>query len=615
MPESFKKVILLTDRFTGRQGGRLCRGEDVLVIALCVGAKLTMEKEGILCRYPDDLVDLPDLNSFGTENIIRVRKICGILDEKLRVKMPFIRENGIRLFYYSFYTVKRFFDVIFTSAIIMERLLNTLKDAEVTVVKKTGSCYKRVESLEPLIITSLLENVFLKDSGNIRIAEFRKSDVGDLCSSGMERIKQMLFFPAGNARNGLSSRGGIILQDGHDVSYLAGERLDDFCFSRADAFTVLHTKESENEAKRLEALIDELFVEAAADSEYRGLYPGGDELFDLANRLLKFWLLKSALAHLSSASHFKERLLELGLRFALTASCRFDFPEALMYGIVKSLHIPVVTYQEGGGAGYIKWPFFNLDMELSDYFLAYGEGVKQSPYLRNGNAEIVPVGSLRLEKLKQGVNNREASPLTIFVVLDSIKTGIWQHYPYNGGFFSEAYRNQLKLLNYIRRFEGVRFIIKTVRGKEFLYERLDDFFGIETRPLSEVLGNASAFIVEYPSTVLQECLITDKPVALLYDRANVEFDPDALASLNKRVRMSSDPDEFMSVIEQLIKDVRQGTGMSENREFLEKYCLMNNAAGNLREFFNRIMTGEKWPISNTAKQTEEIADVTSRYNN
>jgi len=136
--------------------------------------------------------------------------------------------------------------------------------------------------------------------------------------------------------------------------------------------------------------------------------------------------------------------------------------------------------------------------------------------------------------------------------------------------------------------------LKTVEGMEYLYESfVEDNISIETLPLSKILNRPIAFILDYPSTTIQECLLTDKPIALLHNPDNVKFDQNALESLSLRVRVSSDHDKFYKVIESLIDDVKHGTKMTENSEFRDRYCLMNNTEDSLKIFFNGLFNRQQ----------------------
>jgi len=232
-------------------------------------------------------------------------------------------------------------------------------------------------------------------------------------------------------------------------------------------------------------------------------------------------------------------------------------------------------------------------MDLSDYFLVYGEGVAKSPFL-HGKAKMVPVGSVRLELLKATNNKkRDTDKKTIFVVLDIPKMNTYQHYPYNGGFFSEIYRHQIRIIKLLSEFKEIDFKLKTVKGREFLYELFTNGTSItlETRPLSAVLCNADGFLLDYPSTVLQECLLTKKPIALLYNAynsENVSFDENALEMLRKRIRISGQQSEFTHILRSFVDDVKSGALNLNNEEFLQNYCIMKDSDTRLKNFFKML---------------------------
>jgi hypothetical protein len=83
---------------------------------------------------------------------------------------------------------------------------------------------------------------------------------------------------------------------------------------------------------------------------------------------------------------------------------------------------------------------------------------------------------------------------------------------------------------------------------------------------------------------LQECLLTDRPIALLYDSGNVKFSEDARALLSRRVMLCSNPDDFRKTIQALVQDMEDDQQRSRNRDFLNRYCMMNDTLENLKQF-------------------------------
>jgi len=334
-----------------------------------------------------------------------------------------------------------------------------------------------------------------------------------------------------------------------------------------------------------EGISRELFESISEDGEYLEMFDQNKDFSDFINMCLREYFIEHTKKFMPYAEDIKNCLLDMDSEMVLTSHCRIDIGDAFLIGLAKELGVPVVVYQEGGGAGYLDWPLFSLDTDLSDFFLTYGEGVKDSKFILN-KEKIIPVGSIRLSNIKERINNNKPLTRKIYVVLDLFKMSMWQHYPYNGGFFSQAYAHQLNLLNSLKQFKNIEFVIKTIKGRAFLYEDIIDknHMNISTKLLSNVLDEASAFILDWPSTVLQEVLLTDRPVAVLYNEGTVHFEEKALDFLRKRIRINSDKSLFQKEIEALLGDIENGSQMTSDTEFIDRYCIRPDVNERLESF-------------------------------
>lgn len=583
---NYKRLVFISEPTDVHKFIKVFCPNRELIVSFSIAGKLTLNKKGIDCKFIDEVIGLPDLNQIGIDNLERVKNICNFLDYKLRQKISVLEENNINFCSFAYFYIKIIFDVIYTSYFILEKLFKEINAKEIIIFKKDGR-------IENQITIDLLNSVFLKEHNNVKIIINNQLKLNDLDVKFKKIVKFIYRRIREISKENRCIRSGIILDKRYDITYLAEELLENINFYEINDFLLeflfmnlnpLWIKKIKSKKKEYKTLIAEVFTEATCNKNYRDLFLKDNSLFIFTNKWLKDYFSKTIVSYLPYTSYLKERLLKLNPKILITSSCRFNFLQAFIFGLIKSLGIPVVTYQEGGGAGYIDWPLFNLDVELSDYFLVYGESVKESPFIEKGKAKIVSVGSIRFEKIKKTIKAKVTSKTTIVIVLDNFKEDFWQHYPYNGGFFSQAYRYQLKILDILKCFREVNFILKIVKGKEMFYENYRDFFQVETKPLIKILNNVSAFILEYPSTVLQECLLTNKPIALLCNKDTVKFEPSALALLKRRVRLCCKPENFYETIRFLIKDIEYGTEMVNEKEFQNNYCLSDNVSENLRFF-------------------------------
>jgi hypothetical protein len=601
-----QNYIIIADAEDADKVTKLYKGMDKAIVSFSIEAKLALERRGVECIFPDDLVDLPDLNKLGSDNLQLVKDICEIIDNKLKERFPFLQQNRINLFGNGFFVVKVFFDSLCSSFLILERLFQEIGNRDV-VLYSSGCALENIAERNCALVPSLIKYVFLKEYPAIKIipeSNYRSSRImmEDVRSYFPLLVLCMQTWFRKNSRTVCGSK-GIVLDSRYDVKILIDDVLREmeffeiFLFRRIIAIKSLHSRRlsikmlSDNAG--VYKVIREIFHEITAEMATHEIFHGHAGLGSFAFLYLEQYLTKSLGGILHHGDDIKSVLSEIAPTLLCTASCRIDLKDAFVLGIAKSLDVPVVTYQEGGGAGYLDWPLFNLDTKLSNFFLVYGKGVAESPYIEKKLAKVIPVGSIYLDQVKKNMSatKKGTSLPGIYVILDNIKTDVWQHYPCNGGNFSQAYRHQSKIIESLKKVDFEGFILKTIKGRENLYSSMidiKDHIRIETKPLSSILHNASAFVLEYPSTVLQECLLTNKPIALLFNKTSVIFDNYAFELLKRRVRVVSEYEEFTRVLESLIEDVRLGNPMTENKDFLMNYCLMENSKGNIDNFFSSI---------------------------
>lgn len=593
------RIIIFTDPTHANKIVRFYREKDI-VIAFSVEGKIALEKKGILCSFPDDLIALPDFNQIGINNFERVKKICLFLDERLKKRIVFLRENKIDIFTASFFWMKVFFDSLITSYMVLERLFNEIKDNEVILFKESYH-FDRVFGGQDNLIPPLIENVFLEKHKNIKIVHANSSffSIEKNLRSALSHVKR--FLPHLRFTRSNFKTNGIVLDNRFDVSSVICDILKDIKFYKIltnDYFTGFNCinacdvklKKTPAGKREYDELIVKFFQEVMDEPLYLDLFDGNRALFNFWNKCHAERLLKSIGYLLSSGNLIKEMLINLAPEILITASCRGALNDAFFLEMARSLKIPIIAYQEGGGFGYLDAPLLVPDINQSDYFLGYGKGVKECQFFEQKD-NIIPVGSIYLTNLKLKIKSEVFSRQKhIYVVLDALKTTPYQHYPYNGGFFSQAYKYQIMIINLLKQFNNISFVLKTTKKNELLYNSLVDgkFIKIETKSLSKVLHDATGFILESPSTVLQECLVTNKPIGLLYNENAVKFAPEALKSLSQRVRISSNHEGFHEVIRLIINDIKNGSKMTEDNEFRDRYCLMDNVEENLGIFFQRL---------------------------
>jgi hypothetical protein len=578
-----KKLIIFDDaNAAGEVRAYLGKG-DTSAVAFSLKGKYLLERKGVVCNTPDELVELPDFNNIGEENILRVKKVCALIDARMKEHIDYFKENGLAAASSAYYSIKIFFDAVYSTYEILERLLRLSGMERVIVIKPRLSPGDLLRNSSH-VVSYLCDGVFSLTNPRITVVS--------LPTKTRWHIKPFLkgMIRRGNAyissiRGSIGRRSrretALILHDTHDIPYLRHSLLKEMNF--------LYLTENERLARPMPCentaeQVRNLFESLRNDIEYRGIFGEHEQLFKFINSHLESYFCDMLSRLVPQGKAMKQRLYRAAPKFLLTSHCRLDLSDAFLLETARSCNIPVIVYQEGGGAGYLRWPLFNLDTLLSDHFMVYGEGVGESDLILN-KTKIVPVGSLRLTGIKKSLKSNDSRSATIYLVLDILKTDSHQHYPFNGGFFSQAYAHQVRIIKLLQGLNA-NFVIKTVPDKRFLYESFSsDRISIGTAPLASLLGSAAAFILDAPATALQECLMTDRPVALLYDRLGCDFDPVSLKSLQRRVRVCSEPEKFNETIDKILRDVQREDDMQKDSDFVNRFCMLPDTDRRLRDFF------------------------------
>jgi hypothetical protein len=569
-----------------------------LVVPFSLLGKINLEKQGIPCELPDERIELPDFNLMGVENLQIMGKICKLIDQKMQERISFIGRNRLEIAQASLFTLKIFFDTLCSADLVLQKLLKKINPRSITTFVQEVPSSKMFNN-QVDHVSLLLRNLYA-DNYSIREIPVTLPTTGSKAYF-KQKLRKGLKFAYSSIPRKKQTENILVLKNHHDVPllikrvlknidvYYIGHENNFLKFFPGKAFSI---SSNNFEIEESSDLLCKVFSELWGDLNYRQQFEGRERLSGLVHKILKLYFVDVLTPLLAQSEQLQNRLNGIAPKLLLTTDCRLDLGQAFLLEVAKANQIPVVSYQEGGGAGIVDWPLFNLDVDHSDFFLTYGEGVCSSSVLKDGKAEKIAVGSIRLEFEKKKLVNRVKAPEgKIYVVLDNLKKNTHQHYPHNGGFFTQAYRHQLIILDALKEFGDVQFVIKTVKDNEELYQDylIPGQIELETAPLTKCLRKGDAFILEWPSTVLQECLLTGQPLALLYNPLALEFDPRANGMLEKRVRIESNPLQFSDVIRLLIQDMRNGTPMVNANQFMNNYMLMDQNYRRLEIFFSKLL--------------------------
>ncbi|MBF0244142.1 MAG: hypothetical protein HQL31_02555 [Planctomycetes bacterium] len=568
--------------------------------------KKALENLEIENVFPDELIRLPDLNAMGVENNVFLKEFLQVVDIELQSLFPFLAKQKMNVAQAAFFEVKLALDTFRSTGLILSKIIEELQPEEIILYERfrnsNSNRFTRWSNNYANYATDVFLSLFA-DRCNYSLKQYHQK------KSSRYRIepyylmaKIMLRGLLDFLRNGSSRHSLLIQKECHDIVTLNDSALVSHrryqTFSRGNYFyfvsqwpfspSRLYRLESSSISPDLQIvdLIRHPSLERWKTDFCLSFFAGAwfRHLVDFVPVMLK------------RAAALEKKILAVSPKAMFTSDCRYFLKDAFFFELVRSKGIPVVAYQEGGGYGYLDYPVIRTDIDLPDVFLTYGEGVSNSVYLDGGRAKRISLGSIRLKKihLDQQISRSKEPRRGIYVILDSIKAGLYQHYPSNSGFFSQAYRYQLELLETLKQFPQERFIIKVIpKTAPFCQHFVSPNISIESRPLVEVLHLAEGFIVEFPSTVLMECLATDRPVALL-DRPDVfTIHSEAMESLRRRCFVSEGISNFRKTIQDLVRAIRSPENRLMNQDFRDDYIFQDDTESKLNQWLSSVFNAPR----------------------
>ena len=196
------------------------------------------------------------------------------------------------------------------------------------------------------------------------------------------------------------------------------------------------------------------------------------------------------------------------------------------------------------------------------YYERLGEALDTFP-----RAQIVPVGSARLEALRASPRRRRAAALRRRFadggrpVVLYVPTQFRSHYRYfcEGSTSDVAYFElQQRILRCCAEVPRARLLYKPFPG-EFAVNPIPEFIErfvpnarVVHAPITDLMWAVDAIIVDFPSTAVTEAAVTDRPLVVYAGRDWARLVPEAKAALAERAWVSETPEEFETHVRRLL---------------------------------------------------------------
>lgn len=275
--------------------------------------------------------------------------------------------------------------------------------------------------------------------------------------------------------------------------------------------------------------------------------------------------------------------------------------------------IPRLIYQHGSAARIAVSEFYPYLLH-SERFLVYGKGTaehlqRNGPSCGDARAEVVPVGSSRLDALRARMNPRRVEVLRarlhgndnrpIILYVPTIMGISGKGLSVETGYADVSYFElQERIIRLFARFPSVNLLYKEIPSHD-VWNPIPDLIQREiptgravlAPPLAELVWAVDAIILDHVSTALGEALLTRKRLVVYSPNlAGHAFEPpEAQVLLRKRAIVAETPDEFVEVVRTFLSTNDFTEMNAPNDGFLRAYSTHLNDGSSAERAVNEIL--------------------------
>ncbi len=569
---------------------------DDIICCFCVEAKIVLDSYQITNFFPTEFIKKKlDFNTLGIDNLNLLEKITYPILDFLHKKLG----NEIRCHTLpNHFYLKNFLDTTTSTIILLEELFTVINPERIFAFSYNHIDYSDPTFSEQSSLYAILSTFFREKYAVHWFNTSKRVLDHKVFKQTLSEFKNNFVFP--KMQNDSTLPNILLIDNRFDVQTITTFYKNNFNFTKFFPLSNKYFIFSDNKTINV-TRIDKRNVDISSlitdilEKIQRFQIP----VISYINQCIKSYFENYTLLSSKTNEKVKKYLYDNKISWVLLSSTRSSGYYDYILNVSRSMDIPIVSYQEGGGAGYWDYPTFNTDIKNSTYFLSYGIGVKNSPFIVQPE-KVMDIGSIYLTQKFELIKNNSSNYaknsneiINIFVVLDNIKTGLYQHYPYNGGLFSIAYNKQIYLLDLIKKLQiqKVNFIIKTIPSRRKLYSKYVDnkTLFIETKPIHTICNQADGFIMESPTTVLMESMVANKPILLLAENSDnsVKLLPEAIELLKNSISLNFHQENFGEEIQNFIHSIQsQSLNPIENNLFVNDYILQKDTLSKLEHFLS-----------------------------
>ena len=582
------------------------------IIAVTPHIAYILDKSGISYSTPEDYIDLTAMNRIGS---ISNKKFDVFLNSVFsHITHPFLSTNPLK----NFYFFQRLYTTITIGIKTIEAILEREKPDEVFYIsnddidERSEEFIYRKKSIYSAILPLFSAHTTLHAIDTEPLPTPKNSEIV------YNRITHDVFTQIVPWRKKENAQRTILFLD---TKYNL-KHLIDMCLKKDECnvlvwdlyrdntwevfFSNSDILNSHADIVNFRTTMIRLWSELASKTEFRSLFTiDTHDAWDVLKPHFEYFVtdsLQKSYANYHAIDRFHRTqpidiiLSSLTIPFAHTIETIFNW--------AHNNTVPTVTYQHGGGFGYVYRQAHNrTDFHQPDYFFGFGNGVKQYVEKHQLHTQVYPVGASMIEGKSEEKKSREQICRNLNLDPDKkiagyIATGYYNVIHHNPGdlYPDHMYFSiQKQLFEFFRQHPDVQFLVKPymrefgqITREYLITENIPNVIPV-SMPIATLHSVADMYVLDFISTILLETIASGKPLVMYYNQHTCPLEPEALELLKKRVHYSEDFNSFCADFDRVISAIDTDQ-KCKNDEFFLSYIAPSKDGNSTARAYKALLT-------------------------
>ena len=583
-------------------------GDNYDIIALTPRVEYELEKRKISDKRPEDYINEEMYEIIGTKNTKRAEELCSYLDNYLQRKNELLRKHNVKAATFCLFYLKILFDVVYIPLYSVKSVVDKER-AGFVIFEATQkepiddrlywlqeSVYSRViefvcreKGISFKCITTQNDSDSKKRHYDKRTLRRTTSNIKKIFNKvfslwqnidGWEAKITFLTKIAG-IQKGLSGR-YLFLSFGGHMKYIIFRMLSSpkydvwiwqnghlrHSFKEMMCSRGKHSLDTPSNFEQMDEL--KQYLESASraikkDETFRTfLRDGSTDWFPLVEDRIEHFIV-----HVTSKTvqvYFQAILLldMIQPKALILGSIAGYRPKAIAHA-AKQQNIPVVTLHHGDLGTHYDASYYYHDVVSTDYYFCYGEGVKSylNRHYRNAVRPVV-VGSPVLDQIQYHSISRDdlctrfgldKKKKIVIYVLTGLKGG-HQYFNHNKPSDSHYYDINQRIVSVFEPFDDIQLVVKGQQPSKINCQSpVEDYIRdsdksncrvINNFPFDRLINLADTFIIDSPTTILLQAMMTDVPI-YIYNNTFL-WEPGVVETLQSRTYFHNDLERFCKIL-------------------------------------------------------------------